>query len=66
MLMVIFWTGRSLLINSFVPIDKFLGKKEGRMVEWLALQTGKRGDSSSIPAEVKTFFWRNEAARTIH
>ena len=29
------------------------------MAEWSALQTGKRGDSSSIPAQVKTFFWRN-------
>ena len=28
----------------------------GRMAEWLALQTGKREDSSSIPAEVKTLF----------
>ena len=26
------------------------------MAEWSALQTGKRGDSSSIPAQVKTFF----------
>ena len=26
------------------------------MAEWLVLQTGKHGDSSSIPAEVKTFF----------
>ena len=26
------------------------------MAEWSALLTGKRGDSSSIPAKVKTFF----------
>ena len=26
------------------------------MAEWSALWTGKRGDSSSIPAEGKTFF----------
>ena len=26
------------------------------MAEWSALQTGKRGDSSSIPAEVEIFF----------
>ena len=26
------------------------------MAEWSALQTGKRGDPSSIPAKVKTFF----------
>jgi len=26
------------------------------VAEWSALQTGKRGDSSSVPAEVKTFF----------
>ena len=25
------------------------------MAEWSALQTGKFGDSSSIPAQVKTF-----------
>ena len=27
-----------------------------RVPQWLALQTGKRGDSGSIPAKVKTFF----------
>ena len=26
------------------------------MAEWSALQTGKRGDPSSIPAKFKTFF----------
>ena len=26
------------------------------MAEWSALQTGTRGDSGSIPAQVKTFF----------
>ena len=26
------------------------------MAEWSALPTGKRGDSSSIPAEAETFF----------
>ena len=26
------------------------------VAEWSALPTGKRGDSSSIPAEVKIFF----------
>ena len=31
-------------------------KNYGRVAEWSALQTGKRGDSNSIPAEVKTFF----------
>ena len=31
-------------------------KNQCRMAEWSALQTGKRGYSSSIPAEVKTFF----------
>ena len=30
----------------------------GRVTEWSALQTGKRVYSSSIPAEVKTFFKR--------
>ena len=31
-------------------------KKICQMAEWLALQTGKRGYPSSIPAEVKSFF----------
>ena len=26
------------------------------MAEWSALQSGKRGDSSSIPAKIKIFF----------
>ena len=34
------------------------------MAEWLALQTGKRGDSSSIPAVGKTFC--GEESPTIH
>ena len=33
---------------------------KSRMAEWLALQTGMRGDTSSIPAEIKTFFQRNQ------
>ena len=32
-------------------------KIKGRVAEWSALQTGKRGDSSSIPAEDKTLFF---------
>jgi len=35
-------------------IDKF-SRYIARMAEWLALQTGKGGDSGSIPAEVITF-----------
>ena len=31
-------------------------KQIGRVAEWSVLQTGNRGDSSSIPAKVKTFF----------
>ena len=38
-------------------------KKMGRVAEWSALQTGKRRDSGSIPAEVKTFF--SEESRDI-
>ena len=36
------------------------------MAEWLALITGKCGDSSSIPAKVKTFFGRIKSLDTIH
>ena len=35
------------------------------MAEWSALQTGKREDSSSIPAEVKIIFGGIKS-RTIH
>ena len=38
----------------------------GRVAEWSALQTGKHGDSSSIPAKGKTFFLNNQESRTIH
>ena len=31
-------------------------KNKGRVAEWSAQPTDKRRDSSSIPAEVKTFF----------
>ena len=31
-----------------------------RVAEWSALQTGKRGDRSSNPGEVKTFFGGNQ------
>ena len=34
-----------------------LEKNLGRIAEWSALQTSKRGDWSSIPPEVKTFFF---------
>ena len=37
-------------------IKKNFESKKCWVAEWSALQTGKRGDSSSIPAEVKTFF----------
>ena len=36
-------------------------KNFGRMAEWSALQTGNRGDSSSIPAKVKTFFLKKSS-----
>ena len=37
----------------------------GRVAEWSALQTGKRGDSSSIPVKVK-FFLNLELNLEIH
>ena len=40
-------------------------KKIGRVAEWSALQTRKRGDSGSIPAKVKTFLWSNQDSRII-
>ena len=40
----------------FLYFKNIFGKKNGRMTEWSALQTDKRGDSGSNPAEVKTFF----------
>ena len=36
------------------------------MAEWLALQTGKRGDSGSIPAKVKTFFFSINQQQNYH
>ena len=51
------WTGRNTNILIFL-------KSFGRMAEWSALQTSKRGDSSSIPAKVKTIFWRNHCSES--
>ena len=45
---------------------KYFCSIKGRMAEWSALQTSKRVDSSSSPAEVKTFFLRNQESRTKH
>ena len=39
----------------FKYLFKF-SKNSGRIAEWSALQTGKRGDPGSIPAKVKTFY----------
>ena len=39
---------------------KHFRKKMGQVAEWSALQTGKRGDSSSIPAEVKIFLLKSK------
>ena len=36
--------------------NNFFEKKKGRVAEWSTLQTSKRGDSSSIPTQVKTFY----------
>ena len=41
--------------HSFIEFFNF-SNFFGRMAEWSALQTVKRGDSSSIPAKVKNFF----------
>jgi len=40
----------------FLLVKLFFCELNGRVAEWLALRTGKRGDSSSIPAKVKHFF----------
>ena len=40
----------------FKYLFKF-SKNSGRIAEWSALQTGKRGDPGSIPAKVKVFFF---------
>ena len=40
----------------FFSILKIFLEKQGRMAEWSALPPRVPGDSSSIPAEVKTFF----------
>ena len=45
-----------LTSGHFLYIKRNFGKKPVRVAEWSALQTGKPGDSSSIPAQVKTFF----------
>ena len=34
----------------------FIFEKMDRVAEWSALSTGNRGDPSSIPVKVKTFF----------
>ena len=41
---------------TFYTAKKNFWKKSRQVAEWSALQTGKRGDSSSIPAKVRTFF----------
>ena len=42
-------------------VKNIFWQKQCRVAEWLALQTGMRGDSSSIPAEVKPFFEGNKS-----
>ena len=49
---VIYGVDRGLLYI----ITKFFENEFFRMAEWSALQTGKGGDSGSIPVKVKTFF----------
>ena len=40
----------------FLSFNYKIQKNKGRVAEWSALPTGMRGDPSSIPAEVNTFF----------
>ena len=47
------------LLNSLKKVDE----KNGRVAEWLALQTCKREDPSSIPAKVQTFFFSEESIK---
>ena len=43
-------------VLSSLYILKTFWQKNCRVAEWLALRTSRRGDPSSIPAEVKPFF----------
>ena len=54
------------VILNFDVYKELFRKIKGPVAEWSALQTGKCGDSSSIPAKVKTFFWRNQESPPIH
>ena len=49
------WTGGHVPFT-IIYISKIFLKNKCRVAEWAALQTGNRGDPSSIPAEVETFF----------
>ena len=48
------WTGGHL--PPFQYIKNIFAELVDRVAKWSALQTGKRGDSGSIPVKVKTFF----------
>ena len=50
------WTFNVSSSLLFILINSTNLQQQGRVAEWSALQTGKRGDSSSIPDEVKTYF----------
>ena len=45
----------TLISAEYITFQLF-EKKQGRVAEWSALQTGNRGYPSSIPAKIKTFF----------
>ena len=53
-----------IIISQWAFNFNFLENKS-RVAEWSALQTGKREDSGSIPAESQNFFQRNQELRTI-
>ena len=42
--------------KNYHMIENKFWKFHGRVAKWSALRSGTRGDSSSIPAKVKTFF----------
>ena len=49
-------TGRRVTLIFYYHIKRYFDKLKNGVAEWSALHTGKRGDPSSIPAEVKAFF----------
>ena len=50
------WTGGRHVPPTFVPFFKHFVKINAPVAEWSVLQTGQRGDPSSIPTKAETFF----------